>query len=71
MAKIEVDDDYIMPFGAFKGKKIRDVPAYYLIWLLREEKAFGKVKIYILNNKTLLERELTMPKFTERITYND
>lgn len=60
--KITVDDDYIMPFGLYKGQKIGDVPAYYLLWLFREEKAMGKVKIYILSNKELLERKLRGPK---------
>lgn len=69
--KIEVDDEYIMPFGAFKGKKIGEVPAYYLLWLLKEEKAFGKVKIYILNNKSLLEREVNAPKIQKTSSFRD
>ena len=64
----QVPDDYIMPFGAFKGKEIGEVPAYYLLWLLENGKAIGKLKVYIEQNKALLETELQAPTKERRST---
>lgn len=67
----EVGDDFIMPFGQFKGQKIGEVPAYYLLWLFNEEKALGKVRLYILQNKALLEKEAETPKHTPNSSFRD
>lgn len=33
MAIVEFTDDTIMPFGAHQGKKLSEIPFYYLEWL--------------------------------------
>lgn len=52
-------DDSLMPYGKFKGDKMANVPADYLLWLLHNDKCSGDVKNYILENKTVLESEIT------------
>ncbi len=43
-------DNDIMPFGKYKGEKMANVPADYLVWLYENEKCFGEVKEYINKN---------------------
>lgn len=50
-------DDSIMPFGKYKGKKLIDVPAYYLLWCCEQEWCRGNLKEYIEYNKSELELE--------------
>ena len=71
MGNIEVDDTYVMPYGVHKGKQMADVPPGYLLWLLNEEIAKGKVKLYIMQNKALLEREAKTPAHTKSSTFRD
>ena len=53
-----MDDNSIMPFGKYKGEKMANVPAKYLMWLYYEGKVFGEVKQYISDNKEVLELEI-------------
>jgi uncharacterized protein (DUF3820 family) len=55
-------DESIMPFGKYKGEKIANVPAKYLMWLYYEGKVFGEVKQYISDNKDVLEQEILHEK---------
>lgn len=48
-------DDDIMPFGKFKGKKMKDVPASYLLYIYRTIEP-GTVKNYIRNNIDVLNK---------------
>lgn len=49
--------DDIMPYGRYEGKKMDEVPAGYLLWLLEKRRANIGVKSYILvNYKNLLEK---------------
>jgi len=51
-------DDYdLMPFGAYKGRELIDVPAEYLLKILRSGEAVGKLKEYITDVKEILEIE--------------
>jgi uncharacterized protein (DUF3820 family) len=50
-------DEDLMPFGIHKGKKMIDVPADYLLWLLETNKCSGEVRAYILDVKDALIRE--------------
>lgn len=34
---------YVMPFGKHKGKKLRELPTYYLEWFAREGFPAGKL----------------------------
>lgn len=51
-------DTDLMPFGVHKGKKLIDVPASYLLWLLENNKCSGEVKKYIEDNKDVLQVEI-------------
>lgn len=54
-------DTSIMPFGKYKGEKLANVPASYLLWLHKENKCFGELKKYIEDNMDGLKQEsLTM-----------
>jgi uncharacterized protein (DUF3820 family) len=45
-----MNGDFVMPWGAYKGKKIKDVPGSYFLHLYTEGKATGLVKKYIDDN---------------------
>lgn len=51
-------DEDIMPFGKHEGKKLANVPASYLLWLLEQGCNHGGVRRYIEENKTVLETEV-------------
>lgn len=56
----DVPDSLEMPFGKHKGKKVCNVPASYLLWLLDQDWfKSGPLKTYILENKETLELEVT------------
>lgn len=52
-----MDDNSLMPWGQYVGKKMANVPAYYLIWLLDNNKCSGEVKTYIKDNEDTLREE--------------
>ena len=54
-----MDDDSLMPFGKFKGERMEDIPAWYLLWLLKQDwiTDWPDVHEYILDVKEILERE--------------
>jgi len=54
----EVSENTIMPFGIYKGEKLANVPADYLLYLLRSGKCYGTIKQYIQENKSDLEIEV-------------
>lgn len=62
MAKPLGDKDQ-MPMGTFKGKPMKDVPAWYLDWL-SEQDWIGKwpqVEAYIDHNRAVIDKELEDP----------
>ena len=46
-----------MPFGIHKDKQMINVPASYLIWLYENDKCYGDVKTYIVENLDVLKSE--------------
>lgn len=54
------DDDFVMPFGKHKGKKLKDVPASYLMWWIDAEGTVNTVRIlkYVIANFDALEKEV-------------
>ena len=52
------NDDSEMPFGKYKGEKMANVPAEYLIWLLDNGKCHGPVYEYIKDNEKDLRVEI-------------
>lgn len=55
-------DDSIMPYGQYKGDKMINVPANYLIWLYDNNKCSGNVKEYIKDNYDVLREEINRTK---------
>jgi len=53
-----MDDNSMMPFGKYKGEKMANVPASYLIWIYENNKCTGKVAMYIRNNLDVLKEEI-------------
>jgi uncharacterized protein (DUF3820 family) len=51
--------DYdLMPFGNYEGWELGDVPAEYLLNILRTGEAKGELKEYIEDVKDILELEI-------------
>lgn len=56
---IRFDDNTLMPFGKYKGDKLANVPASYLLFLLDQEWfKDGPLKTYIEKNKSTLTAEV-------------
>jgi hypothetical protein len=55
----ETKDSDIMPFGKYKGEKIGDVPASYLLWFADSDlaKSWPMLAEYVEKNRKLLEKE--------------
>lgn len=51
-------DDSLMPFGKYKGEKMANIPADYLLWLYENGKCYGEVKEYIKDNWEVLQTEI-------------
>lgn len=50
-------DNSIMPFGKYKGEKLANVPADYLLYMYHLGKLYGELKKYIENNMDVLKIE--------------
>lgn len=46
-----------MPYGKHQGKRMIDVPAFYLLWLYDQDINPGPVRDYIENNLQALNKE--------------
>lgn len=53
-----MDDYSLMPFGKYKGLELIEVPAEYLLSILKDGKAKGQLKEYIEEVKEILELEM-------------
>jgi hypothetical protein len=54
---IELTDNSLMPFGQYKGQKLANVPASYLLYIRDNFKLLDNLKDYIDRNKYALEME--------------
>ena len=54
----ELSDDSLMPFGRFKGQKMKDVPAWYLLHIYHEGLQSGNVRDYIEDCRDALEIDI-------------
>lgn len=50
-----------MPFGKYKGDKMINVPASYLLWLHENGKCSHDVREYIIENLDVLKTEIKKP----------
>ena len=55
-------DESIMPFGKYKGEKLANVPAEYLLWLYENNKVYGGIEKYIADNLDVLRMEINQKK---------
>ena len=53
-----MNDNSIMPYGKYKGEKMCNVPASYLLWLWENHKCCQLVKMYIEENMDVLKIEV-------------
>lgn len=60
-----MDEESIIHFGKYRGKKLSEVPAGYLIWILENANVQPDLKAYILKNEDRL-REKATPLKTRR-----
>jgi uncharacterized protein (DUF3820 family) len=51
-------DESIMLFGKYKGEKLANVPASYLLWLFNEGKCYGELRAYIVDNMDAIKAEI-------------
>jgi len=58
-------DESIMPFGSFKGRKMANVPAWYLISMYEDGGLYGSVKAYVEENMDVLMKERSETKISE------
>jgi len=55
-----IPDDYIMPFGKWRGKELGHIPADYLLWLYDQDWLPGSwpdIASYIAENYKALAQE--------------
>jgi len=53
-----MNDDDLMPYGKYKGMKMSEVPASYLLWLIDNDKCSGDVREYIVDVYDALKTEV-------------
>ncbi len=54
-------DDSPMPFGQYKGQKLSSLPANYLLFLFRNDRA-GRISDYIKENMEALTKKAKTEK---------
>ena len=57
-----MNDQSLMPWGKYQGKKMNDVPDSYLLWLYENDKCSGDVKIYIVQNLDAIRANISRQK---------
>jgi uncharacterized protein (DUF3820 family) len=55
---VRVDDSSLMPFGKYKGYKLANVPAEYLLYIYDNFQLHDNLKEYIKMNKDVLQAEV-------------
>jgi len=57
-----VDDNYLMPYGAHKGKKMANIPDDYLIHMYDQDKLWPNLRDYVKRNWDVLADEMIKQK---------
>jgi len=60
-----MDDNSLMPFGKYKGQKMANVPASYLMWLY-DSGTKGSVRDYIIDNLDVIKKESELDKLSKQ-----
>jgi uncharacterized protein (DUF3820 family) len=50
-----LDDESPMPYGKYKGEKMANVPANYLLWMFYNQKCNYLVSTYVQENLDVLK----------------
>ena len=53
----EVNHNTVITFGRYKGKKLKEIPAKYMLWLLEKGFLTGQMKKYLRTNAEVLRKE--------------
>lgn len=59
---MKLNDESPMPFGKYKGDKMANVPASYLLWLYENEKCNKEVLDYVLYNLDVIKEQIKRSK---------
>ncbi len=51
-------DNSLMPFGKYRGEKMANVPADYLLWIFENNKCTPEVAKYIAENLSVIKSEI-------------
>lgn len=55
---VELKDDSILHFGkTFRGYKLANVPAWYLLWIYDNYRLTDNLKAYIEKNRDVLQQQ--------------
>lgn len=55
-------DESVLTFGQFKGEKLANVPAWYLLWCLEKLSGHEELKRYIRDHEDILIEEQSRAK---------
>lgn len=62
----KMTDESLMPFGEFKGQKMANVPASRLLWYYSNMQLRDDLKMYIEENRHVLEMQAKATKYFKR-----
>lgn len=57
MIMLVITENSPMPYGKYKGKKIKDLPADYLLWLYYNNRAIMAIRSYVGKHIRELEQQ--------------
>ena len=55
MNKPSIDENFVLGFGIHNGKKLKDTPAKYLLYLYSRDICYGSLKDWIRYNEDALK----------------
>lgn len=54
----KLNDNDLFTWGKFKGTKLCNVPPDFLLWLLENNKCYGALKNYIMENLDVIKSQV-------------
>lgn len=57
MIMLVITENSPMPYGKYKGKKIKDLPSDYLLWLYYNNRAIMAIRSYVEKHIRELEQQ--------------
>lgn len=68
---LNMDGNYVLPFGKFKGKKLSEIPDTWFIWMYDHQKLSGQLKQYAEENIPILKIQAKQLKEKFTITIKE